>query len=294
VTRAFQYGPSISSRAAGLLDIFGVGADGFVYQRSYGAGGWGTWSVVANGTGTITSDIDSASWSGSRIDIFGLGVGKEVWQTVYAATWTGWGNLSPGTAFTYGTATSAPAENRLWLFASGADMALWGRYWNGATWSAWHSASGVLTSSPDAASRPTVTWAVVRGTNNQIFINKNTSNDPAPTAWAGYGQLPALAGGGGFTSGPCITTWSDTRIDVFARGGTNNSLWHNYSVDAGTTWAIANWEDWGGGGILTTDPPDCTAWADSRIDIVARGANGHIWHQWWGGALGVWEDLGVY
>lgn len=76
---------------------------------------------------------------------------------------------------------------------------------------------------------------------------------------------------------------------MFARGGTTDSLWHNYSVDAGATWAIPTWEDWGGGGIIAADPPDCTAWANNRIDIVARGVNGHIWHQWWGahpGCLG--------
>jgi len=192
-----------------------------------------------------------------------------------------------------GTATSAPATGRLWLFAAGADIALWGRYWNGAAWSAWVSAGGGLTSSPDSTSRPTRTWVVVRGGNDQMFINRNEGNDPVG-GWAGYTQLPSLAGGAGFTSGPCITSWSDTRIDVFARGGTNGSLWHNYSLDAGATWGIANWEDWGGGGTITTDPPDCVAWANNRIDIVARGSNGHVWHQWWGGALGTWEDLGVY
>ena len=118
------------------------------------------------------------------------------------------------------------------------------------------------------------------------------NNDQA--GWGAYIPLTTLAGG--FSSGPCITSWSDTRIDVFARGETANNLWHNHSDDAGATWALGNnWESWGGGGTIAADAPDCVAWAPGRIDIVARGIDGHIWHQASSnGSPGTWADLGVY
>ncbi len=102
--------------------------------------------------------------------------------------------------------------------------------------------------------------------------------------------------GDGFSSGPCITSWSDTRIDVFARGKTDKNLWHNYSEDAGATWTLGNaWENWGGSGTIAADAPDCVASGTGRIDIVARGIEGHIWHQASSnGSPAVWEDIGVY
>ena len=245
----------------------------------------------------MKGDIDAASWGAARIDVFGLGAANsEAYQATYVATWTPWEALSAGTAFTLGMAASSPAAQRLWLFATGSDAALWSRYWNGTVWSAWATLGGGLTSAPDATSTSNATWSVVRGTDTpaRMYIIKNTGNLVAATAWAPFTVLPALATGSTFASGPCISAWSDTRIDVFARGGATGSVWHNYSTDAGTTWVYPTWEDWGGGGNLASDP-DCVAWANGRIDLVARGSNNHIWHQFWqGSAFSVWEDLGVY
>ena len=71
---------------------------------------------------------------------------------------------------------------------------------------------------------------------------------------------------------------------------------HNYSEDAGATWALGNaWESWGGAGTIAADAPDCVAWASGRIDIAARGIDGHIWHQpSTNGSPGVWADLGGF
>ena len=78
-------------------------------------------------------------------------------------------------------------------------------------------------------------------------MKKTDNNDQ--TTWSGYSPLPTLVDG--FSSGPCITSWSDTRIDVFARGETDNNLLHNYSEDAGATWTLGNaWESWGGAGTI--------------------------------------------
>jgi hypothetical protein len=131
---------------------------------------------------------------------------------------------------------------------------------------------------------------VVRGQPYQIWIARNTSNTPG--AWSLFSQLPALAGGAGFSFGPCITAWTDLRVDVFAVGGINDSLWHNYSTDGGTTWAAPNWEDWGGGPLAST--PDCVAWASGRLDIVALRPDGHVWHLGWETTPTTWEDLGVF
>jgi hypothetical protein len=57
----------------------------------------------------------------------------------------------------------------------------------------------------------------------------------------------------------------------------------------GSSWT--NWEDLGG--VLTATPA-AVSWGQGRIDIFARGSEGHCWHQWWqdGSGWGTWEDLG--
>jgi hypothetical protein len=135
---------------------------------------------------------------------------------------------------------------------------------------------------------------VARGaTAADIVMIKNAGNGDSFSNWSSYSTLPHLAGGATFPYGPCITAWSDTRLDVFAPGNTAKTLWHNTSTDGGATWT-ATWDDWGAGGPTIVSSPDCVSSRNGSIDVIVVGADGHVWRRAYTGALVAWEDLGVY
>jgi hypothetical protein len=65
-------------------------------------------------------------------------------------------------------------------------------------------------------------------------------------------------------------------MDVFVRDGSDRSLRHSASVNGGT--------DYGSfvplGGQLTS-PPAAVSMSGERIDVFARGANGHLYQRIW-------------
>jgi hypothetical protein len=127
---------------------------------------------------------------------------------------------------------------------------------------------------------------------SDIIMIKDATNGDTPGEWSGFSTLPHLAGGATFSYGPCITAWSDTRLDVLAPGG-GTTLWHNTSVDGGATWNFPTWEDWGGGPTIVASP-DCVSSRNGSIDVVVVGADGHVWRRLFNGSANAWEDLGVY
>ena len=46
------------------------------------------------------------------------------------------------------------------------------------------------------------------------------------------------------------------------------------------------------GGVLTSGPAVCS-WAAGRLDIFARGTDNALWHLWYDGGWGTWEQLGA-
>ena len=108
------HGPSITSRASGSLDVFGVSASGVVFQKQYAGGAWGT-SISINSTSTaIASDIDVAALDSTRLEAFGLGTNKEIYELLtISQTWPGWSSFTPGLTFMHGTAASVPSEGLL-------------------------------------------------------------------------------------------------------------------------------------------------------------------------------------
>jgi len=297
---AFMYGPSLSSCCAESLDVFAVGADGKVRHKQLVVDTWSSWLLVDSASQVITSDIDASQVNFARYDLFGLGTSGNVVHANYSSgAWAAtWEDFSFGeTAVTpalYGVTTSLVSQLQGWLFTVGSDAKLWERSWNSVVWGPWLHVGGTLSSAPDVVSRPSFSWVVARGIpSTEIVINKNSGNGDSISNWSGFTNLPPLASGAAFSYGPCITAWSDTRLDVFAPGGDPKSLWHNTSTDGGTSWTLSKWEDFGGGPALASSP-DCVAWGNGRIDIAAVGADGHVWHRGYEGTLIPWEDLGVY
>jgi hypothetical protein len=296
-------GPAVTSGLTQSIDVFAVGADGKVRWRQYDAG-WSSWQLLP-GAETIVSDVDVTEVGLSTYDVYGVGASGKVvhshwgngnWQTVWEDFSFSEPNVSPPL---YGVAATLPGLSQpspvtAWLFASGANGGLWSRNANVASvWGSWQTEQGSLSSAPDAVSRPAMSWVVARGASpTDVLINKNATNGDTFASWSGFTALPHLAGGTAFSYGPCITAWSDTRLDVIAPGGAAASLWHTSSTDGGATFS-ATWDDWGGGPAIVSSP-DCVSWGNGRIDVVVVGADGHVWRRGYETALTAWEDLGVY
>ena len=74
--------------------------------------------------------------------------------------------------------------------------------------------------------------------------------------WSNWENL-----GGELTSGPTVSSWSEGRLDVFAKG-TDNALHHK--------WFDGKWSNWENlGGELTSDPA-AVSWSNKRIDVFAN------------------------
>jgi hypothetical protein len=296
-------GPAVTSGNPDSIDVFAVDRDGKVRWKQYAAG-WSSWQLVS-GAETITSDLDASEVTLSTYDVFGLGAtGHPVHQHWgngnWLSAWEDWtfGQVAVSPAY-YGVSTTltgatGPTQARAWLFTTGStDNGLWTVDSNGTAWGSWWHLFGTLSSAPAAVSRPAATWVVARGSSpSDIIMIKDATNGDTPGEWSGFSTLPHLAGGATFSYGPCITAWSDTRLDVLAPGG-GTTLWHNTSVDGGATWNFPTWEDWGGGPTIVASP-DCVSSRNGSIDVVVVGADGHVWRRLFNGSANAWEDLGVY
>ena len=90
--------------------------------------------------------------------------------------------------------------------------------------------------------------------------------------------------GGVLTSGPAVSSWASGRLDIFARGGGDNELWHKWFSNGFSDWESLD-------GDLTSDPT-AVSWADGRIDVFARGTDNALIHKWYSNGWNDWENLG--
>src|SRR5438477_184609 len=58
-------------------------------------------------------------------------------------------------------------------------------------------------------------------------------------------------------------------------------------------WESAAWSAWQAAGQLTTQPA-LSSWGTGRLDLLARGSDGGLWHRWYdAGRWSGWEGLGA-
>jgi hypothetical protein len=160
------------------------------------------------------------------------------------------------------------SENRLDVFASGVESALWHKYWSGG-WSAWELLGGSLGSGPGA-----VSW----GPNRVDVVAQATDHSMQHWYWNGSWKHDSL-GGSNFVGDPDIASWSEGRLDVFARR-TDGQLWTDYWD--GTKWS--GWISLAGIGPELSSGPSAVSWGPGRIDVVARLTDNTIGHWWYDGS----------
>lgn len=81
-----------------------------------------------------------------------------------------------------------------------------------------------------------------------------------------------LGNPGKFQGAPAIASWGPGRLDIFARGA-SNEVWHRY-YDNGA------WSAWENRGGSITSSPAAVSWGPGRYDMVARLSNNTI-QQWY-------------
>src|SRR5262245_54521221 len=134
-----------------------------------------------------------------------------------------------------GLTVTAWSQNRLDLFGTGTDGAMWHKAWNGSAWLpsvlGWERLGGTFTSPPAVAS-----W----GQNRLDPSGTGTDGAMWHKAWNGSAWIPSALGwerlGGTFTSPPTVTSWGQNRLDLFGLG-TDGAMWHKWGN--GSAWSPA-------------------------------------------------------
>ncbi len=89
--------------------------------------------------------------------------------------------------------------------------------------------------------------------------------------------------GGNITSDPDISSWEYGRLDVFARGPSNELL---HRAFAGGAWQP--WENFGGN---LASAPSAVSWGPNRVDVVARSTTNNLLHWAWNGSAWVADTI---
>jgi hypothetical protein len=114
--------PAATSPTSGVLDVYGRGTDGALWQREYNKG-WQSWKSLsgqlAPGTGPA-----ACSWGAGRLDVFVQGTNGALYHRWNTGTWSGWENLGGKLASSPAAAT-ASGSSRIDVFVRGTDGALW-------------------------------------------------------------------------------------------------------------------------------------------------------------------------
>jgi peroxiredoxin len=118
--------PAATAPTTGVIDVYGRGSNGALYQKEYSSTAWGSsWTSLggqlASGTGPA-----ACSWGAGRLEVFVQGTNGALYHRGYTGTWSGWENLGGKLASSPAAAT-ASGSSRIDVYGRGTDGALWQR-----------------------------------------------------------------------------------------------------------------------------------------------------------------------
>ena len=263
--------------AAGLR---GVG----LWNLNYGGGAPELWDTLAakfttasswtSLGGVLISSPAASSWGPGRVDAFGIGTDRALYQRAWnGSSWSPWASL--GGVITADPGAVSWGPNRIDVFARGTDNALWHRYYDPAGWHAWESLGGILLSGPDVTS-----WGVGRldvfvvGTDHGLWHKTFGGGQ-----WSNWEPL-----GGYLTADPSAISWGPNRVDVFARG-TDFALFHMY-------WDPTGWHGWERlGGYLISGPASASC-TPGHLDAFAVGSDSALYRLGFNATWNAWQRVG--
>ena len=97
----------------------------------------------------------------------------------------------------------------------------------------------------------------------------------------GWEAYPALPGGHRVVGPPAISSWGDGRLD-FVVTGDDGLVYHRYYA-ANAYGPAEGWEAYPAlpGGHRVVGPPAVASWGDGRLDFVAIGDDGLVYHRYY-------------
>jgi hypothetical protein len=255
--------PDAVNEYSGDQDVFVRGTDFKLYWRvghsGVPTGSWQRLSGAMNLTSNPSAAIDDTGTL--PIHVFARGAGNHLYYRS-GPPWTAWTSLG-------GVLTSGPdavvfgAFGSVYVFARGADKALWYRHFTGTAWGAWKSLGGVITSEPGATATVGTLYVFARNSSNGLAYR--TFNG---TSWSGW--LPL---GGVLASAP-DASYDGARVAV-AAVGTDHAIRYRTRTAAG--WAA--WRVLGGvatsGPSLSGQPEGGAPTGDTYVYV--RGSGNHLW-----------------
>jgi GH25 family lysozyme M1 (1,4-beta-N-acetylmuramidase) len=238
---------------------------------------WTFWQWTSTGSVPgVSANVDISYFNGPTTGLPALAGGRPTGQSIASSSMLSW---SPNRLDLFAATTSGSARH------NGANAGVW-QGWD--TMSSRPNPSGVSF----AADPRAVAWA--RNRLDAFDIGSDSSlwhigwNGSAWQPWDSRGAPLNL----GLTGGLTATSWAPNRLDIFAVAQ-DGGLYH-------TAWNGTMWQGWDSenatapqGVQLTTDV-QVVAWSPNRLDVFARGTDGHIWHTAWNGAVWQsWDDRGA-
>jgi len=248
--------PAASSWGSSRVDVFTVGTDRGLYQRTWNGSAWSGWVPLG---GVLTSRAAAVSWGPNRIDVFVRGTDSALYHRWYdTAGWHSWEGL--GGRLLTGAAVASWGSGRLDVFVVGTDSALYHKWYDSSGWHAWEGLGGRITADPSAVSwGPNRVDVFARGTDNALYHRwLDTSG------WHGWEGL-----GGYLISGPAASSCTAGHLDVFAVG--SDSALYRRGFNGG--WGI--WQRVGG--QWTSDPASVCPPGTTAADLFERGTDNALW-----------------
>jgi outer membrane protein assembly factor BamB len=248
--------PAASSWGASRVDVFAIGTDSGVYQRTWDGSSWSGWASLG---GRLTSRAAAVSWGPNRIDVFGRGTDGALYHRWWdTGGWHPWEGL--GGRLLTGAGVASWGNGRLDVFVVGTDSGLYHKWFDSGGWHDWEGLGGRITADPSAVSwGPNRVDVFVRGTDNAIY--HRTLDTAGWHAWDGLG--------GNLISGPAASSCTVGHLDVFAVG--TDSAVYRIGFNGG-------WGAWQGiGGPWTSDPGAVCPPASTNVDLFERGQDLALW-----------------
>src|SRR6266581_2318788 len=105
------------------------------------------------------------------------------------------------------------------------------------------------------------------------------------SSWASLGTLSNVQ----FLSGYTVGKNADGRLEVFTVGS-DGALWHIWQTTAGGNWYNTWFSSGKPSGMDLQPSPTLVRNADGRLEVVAAGTDGALWHIWQTAPNGTWSS----
>ncbi|KAF2839143.1 fucose-specific lectin [Patellaria atrata CBS 101060] len=228
--------------------------------------------------------MSAVSWTSDQLFAFGVTTdGQLVYKAGNGRVWDR-EFKNAGADF---TATGAPRvtssrDGNLEVFMIGTEGSVWTTSYADGQWEdEWLNLGGTWNTPPGVVDQGTSQLGLYAINTNGDICDR-WRNNTNTTEWGGtwntvdndlYGE-------------PVVIHLSDNTFSLFAYWGQNH-LYHDYYN--GTAW-----EGWDDLGEMWNNTPAAASWAENRLDVVALGEGGSLYHKSWNrnSWTDTWEDLG--